>query len=169
MVRWFQYGVFCPLFRLHGDREPRTPTGHDQTGGPNEVWSYGDEAYEIMTSFLHLRERLRPYLHEQMRLASRDGLPPMRPLFVDSPDDPLAWRQDDEFLLGPDILVAPVTEPGATSRPVYLPHRADGRGWIDVASGESHEGGTSVQVSAPLDRIPVFTAAGAEILDIFRG
>ncbi len=93
MVRWFQFGVFCPLFRLHGDRDPRTPTGYAQTGGPNEVWSYGDEAYEIIAEQLRLRERLRPYIHEHMTIASETGLPPMRPLFVDHADDPQAWQR----------------------------------------------------------------------------
>ena len=73
MVRWFQYGVFCPLFRLHGDRQPRVPTGYAMTGGPNEAWSYGDAAYQRIAAALRLRERLRPYIHEQMRVASREG------------------------------------------------------------------------------------------------
>ncbi|MFJ9779308.1 TIM-barrel domain-containing protein [Amycolatopsis sp. NPDC101161] len=158
-VRWFAYGVFCPLFRLHGDREPRTPTGYAMTGGPNEVWSYGDEAYEIIVGLLDLRERLRPYLHEQLRAAARDGVPPMRPLFVDHPDDPRAWQVEDQFLLGPDVLVAPVTEAGQRSRPVYLPA---GTRWVD-ASGAVFDGGTTVEAAAPLDRIPVFTREGAGV------
>ncbi|WP_298322030.1 glycoside hydrolase family 31 protein [Haloactinopolyspora sp.] len=160
MIRWFQYGVFCPLFRLHGDREPRTPTSYAQTGGPNEIWSYGDEAYEIISGLLHLRERLRPYIHEQMTAASRTGLPPMRPLFVDHPADPRAWDVDDEFLFGPDILVAPVTHPGQLSRRVYLPA---GTRWIDAATGEAVDGGCTRDVDSPLDRIPVFTREGADI------
>ena len=67
--------MFCPLFRLHGDRPPRVPTGYAMTGGPNEAWSYGDAAYERIAAALRLRERLRPYIHEQMRTASRTGLP----------------------------------------------------------------------------------------------
>lgn len=163
MVRWFQYGVFCPLFRLHGDREPRTPTGYSQTGGPNEVWSFGDEAYEIIAATLHLRERLRPYIHEQMRRASADGLPPMRPLFVDFPDDPACWTVEDQFLFGPDILVAPVTSPGATSRDVHLPA---GRRWVDVRTRESHDGGVSLRCDAPITSIPVFVAEGASVLEL---
>lgn len=160
MVRWFQFGVFCPLFRLHGDREPRTPTSYAQTGGPNEVWSYGDEAYGIISGLLRLRERLRPYIHEQMRLAAESGLPPMRPLFVDFPGDPRAWEVDDVFLFGPDVLVAPVTSPGARSREVYLPA---GTSWVDAATGAVVEGGTTVTAAAPLERIPVFTRAGAAV------
>jgi alpha-D-xyloside xylohydrolase len=158
MVRWFQYGVFCPLFRLHGDREPRTPTSFAQTGGPNEVWSFGEEAYGIISGVLRLRERLRPYLHEQMRVAARTGLPPMRPLFVDFPADGPSWTVEDEFLFGPDVLVAPVAEPGVREREVYLPPGA----WVDVA-GVEHVGGRTVTAAAPIDRIPVFVRAGADL------
>ncbi|MFC9912743.1 TIM-barrel domain-containing protein [Streptomyces sp. NPDC127197] len=160
MIRWFQFGVFCPLFRLHGDREPRNPTSFAQTGGPNEVWSYGEEAYDIISGLLHLRERLRPYIHEQMRTAARTGLPPMRPLFVDHPEDPHAWAVDDAFLFGPDIVVAPVTQPGQRSREVYLPA---GTRWVCAAGGEVHEGGRTVTAPAPIDHIPVFTREGADV------
>lgn len=165
LVRWFQYGVFCPLFRLHGDREPRVPTGHAMTGGPNEVWSYGSAAYKRIAAVLRLRERLRPYIREQMRVASRDGVPPMRPLFVDYPQDPDAWRTEDEFLFGPDLLIAPVLEPGARTRDVYLPV---GRTWVTAGTGDRHDGGVIVPVPVSLDRIPVFVAEGAEVLDVVR-
>lgn len=160
MIRWFQFGVFCPLFRLHGDREPRTPTSSAQTGGPNEVWSYGEQAYGIISELLHLRERLRPYIHEQMRAASATGLPPMRPLFVDYPDDSGAWQVEDEFLFGPDILVAPISRAGQRSREVYLPL---GARWVDAFDGTVTEGGVSVSVDAPIERIPVFLREGAEV------
>jgi len=159
MIRWFQYGVFCPLFRLHGDREPRTPTGYAQTGGPNEVWSFGDEATAIIAEQLRLRERLRPYVHEQMECAASSGLPPMRPLFVDFPDDPRAWDVDDQFLFGPDILVAPVYQSGARERAVYLPFG----NWVDAWTGALHAGGTTITAEAPIERIPVFLREGAII------
>lgn len=159
MVRWFQFGVFCPLFRLHGDREPRTPTSFAQTGGPNEVWSYGEEAYGIISGLLRLRERLRPYIHDQMRAAAQSGLPPMRPLFVDHPTDGPSWTVDDEFLFGPDLLVAPVAEPGVREREVYLPPGS----WVDAATGVEHTGGVVVTAAAPIDRIPVFVRAGADL------
>ncbi|UOX91987.1 family 31 glucosidase [Amycolatopsis sp. FBCC-B4732] len=153
MVRWFSYGVCCPLFRLHGFRDPRPPFGPAMTGGPNEVWSYGDSAYEAITASLRLRERLRPYLMAQMRVAHEQGIPPMRPLFVDFPGDPESWTVEDAFLLGPDLLVAPVLEPGATARAVYLP---DGAVWTDAVTGKRYDGGTSVEAPAPADRIPLF-------------
>ncbi|MGX7828016.1 glycoside hydrolase family 31 protein [Actinokineospora sp. 24-640] len=160
MVRWFQYGAFCPLFRLHGLREPRMPFGPDMTGGPNEVWSYGEEALALIADTLRLRERLRPYLMAQMRAAHEQGTPPMRPLFHDFPDDEGAWAVDDAFLLGPDLLVAPVLTPGTTSRPVYLPAPAT---WTDPWTGETHPGGTTVRAAAPLDRVPVFLRDGAAL------
>ncbi|MBB6118345.1 TIM-barrel domain-containing protein [Nocardiopsis algeriensis] len=161
LVRWFQYGVFCPLFRLHGYREPFS---HDlypsMSGGPNEVWSYGEEVYELLREMLFLRERLRPYVMEQMRAAHERGLPPMRPLFVDFPGDARAWEVGDQFLFGPDVLVAPVTEYGARSRKVYLP---EGSGWTDPWTGDVHPGGTEILLDAPLDRAPVLLREGADV------
>lgn len=160
IVRWFQYGAFCPLFRLHGDREPRTPTGWDMTGGPNEVWAFGDEAYQIIRDVMMMRERLRPYLHEQLDRACAEGLPAMRPLFVDFPDDPRAWDVDDQMMFGPDVLVAPVLEAGARRRPVYLP---EGARWTHVWSGQAHTGGTLVDQDAPLPEIPVYLRDNAHV------
>ena len=156
LVRWFQYGTFCPLFRLHGWRDSSLadPESSDPTrGGPNEVWSYGEKVYEILRKYLFLRERLRPYIMEQMQLASETGCPPMRPLLFDFPEDPKATHTDDQFLFGPDLLVAPVLEPGAVSRSVYLPAGAD---WTDGWTGKPYPGGQTVDCAAPLDRIPLF-------------
>ncbi len=160
MVRWFQYGALCPLFRLHGFRDPRAPFGPEMTGGPNEVWSYGEQAYELIEQTLRLRERLRPYLMRQMRAAHETGLPPMRPLFVDFPADEHAWDADEEFMLGPDLLVAPILAAGARSRQVYLPA---GARWTDPWTGTAHEGGQTIDAAAPLDRIPVFLRDGADV------
>jgi alpha-D-xyloside xylohydrolase len=167
MVRWFQYGTFSPVMRLHGDRQPNWSTfSADMTGGPNEVWSYGQEAYPILFAHLHLRERLRPYLLELSEATHRTGAPVMRPLFFDFPDDEHAWSVDDQFLLGPDVLVAPVTEAGARGRTVYLPA---GARWTDTVTGEFHEGGTTSDVPAPLERIPVFVREGAAVAAAFTG
>ena len=165
VVRWFQYGVFCPLFRLHGHREPRIGFGAGHSGGPNEVWSYGDEAYEIIADQLRLRERLRGYIAEQLDQTASTGIPLLRPMFVDYPDDPSAWTVEDQFLFGPDLLVAPVTELGARSRPVHLPAGPQGIDtvWTDVATGAEHAGGTTVEAQAPLARIPVFRRAGSTL------
>lgn len=156
IVRWFQYGVFCPLFRLHGVREPQTPASGpltERTGAPNEVWSFGDEAYEIIREILFLRERLTPYIMEQMRLAHEKGIPPMRPLFFDFPEDEACASVDDEFLFGPNILVAPVLDYEARKRDVYLPA---GTSWTDAWADKRINGGQWIEVEAPLDRIPLY-------------
>ena len=160
VVRWFQFGVFCPIFRLHGDRAPRNSDGYAASGGPNEPWSYGEQAYEIIADLIRLRERLRPYIHRQMTIASKTGLPPMRPLFVDFPDDAGAWQVEDQFMFGPDVLVAPVLRPGQSAREVYLPA---GRTWTDAWTGQTLPGGQTVLVDAPIERIPVFTRDGAAV------
>ena len=137
MIRWFQFGALSPIFRMHGDRAPRTPLGRGITGGPNEVWSYGAEAEAIMVAYLHLRERLRPYIQQQMAAAADSGLPPMRALFLEFPDDAHAWTIADQYLFGPDLLVAPVLEPAATKRTVYLPA---GAAWTDAWTGHDYAG-----------------------------
>jgi len=160
IVRWFQFGVFCPLFRLHGVREPGPLVGSDQTGAPNEVWSFGDEAYGIIREQLELRERLRPYVMAQMGTASATGLPLMRALFLEFPGEEAAWEVGDEFMFGPDVLVAPVTQQGAYEREVYLP---EGASWLDAWTGEPVEARGWLTARAPLDRIPVYLRAGGAL------
>jgi alpha-D-xyloside xylohydrolase len=168
VVRWFQYSAFCPLFRLHGMREPlpqlELPPGQSQaqimTGGPNNVWSFGEEAYAIIKDVMALRERLRPYLMDQMRAAHEKGTPPMRPLFFDFPNDTAAIDIEDQFMLGPDVLVAPILYPGATSRSVYLPAGVE---WTDAWTGAKLAGGQRLEADAPLDRIPVYLRADAQV------
>jgi alpha-D-xyloside xylohydrolase len=165
IVRWFQFGVFCPVFRLHGvrlqdGRQPEGPDGAAQTGAANEVWSFGDAEYGIIRDLLFLRERLRPYVMEQMRIAHETGLPPMRPLFVDFPADETCWDVQDQFLFGSDILVAPVVREGARERAVYLP---SGAKWLDAWTGAATEGGSWVTAPAPIESIPVYVRAGGRL------
>jgi alpha-D-xyloside xylohydrolase len=160
IVRWFQYGTFCPLFRLHGWRGSSLdrPEACDPThGGPNEVWSFGERAYGIIKELLFLRERLRPYILEQMERAATKGTPPMRPLFFDFACDEACYAVEDEFLFGPDLLVAPVLRQGATARSVYLPA---GTRWVDAWRGEGFAGAQTIRVAAPLERIPLFVRQG---------
>ncbi len=166
IVRWFQFGAFCPVFRLHGDRVPYIqPTGTKGgakfgSGSANEIWSYGDEAYDIFSKYMFLRERMKPYIAGVMKEAHKKGTPPARPLFYDFPQDQAAWQHEDEYLFGPDILVAPVTEAGQRSRKVYLPTGAD---WVDAWTGAKFNGGTTVEADAPIDRIPLFVRKGAAV------
>jgi alpha-D-xyloside xylohydrolase len=181
VVRWFQFGVFTPLCRLHGFRQPAAdragndqagaPEGADQTGAPNELWCFGTEAYRILRRWLHLREHLRPYLMTAMRVAHTDGLPPMRPLFLNFPQDEPCWDVADQFLLGDDLLVAPVVTEGARERQVYLPAGAD---WRDAWTGRPCPGGRWLTAAAPLETIPVFVRDGGSLepfgdLDGFGG
>jgi alpha-D-xyloside xylohydrolase len=167
LIRWFQYGTFCPVFRLHGDRQPAQPPLSDKLGGgmcksgaANEVWSYGEDVYEILVRYLFMREQLKPYIHELMKAAHEKGTPPMRPLFYDFPDDPHAWEIEDQYLFGQDILVAPVMELGQRERSVYLP---SGACWKNACTGEVFDGGTSIVCPAPLDVIPIFLRNGADL------
>jgi alpha-D-xyloside xylohydrolase len=132
----------------------------EMTGGPNEIWSFGDEAYKIMRDYIFVRERLRPYLHAQAAETSRTGIPIMRPLLVEFPEDPSSWDVDDQFMFGRDMMVAPVLQPGATDRAVYLPAGAE---WTNAWTGGHMQGGALVTVEAPLERIPLFYRDGARL------
>ena len=158
IIRWFQYGAFCPIFRLHGFRQPAD--NWQDTGGPNEVWSFGEQAYGILRELLFLRERLKPYLMDQMRLAQQKGIPPMRPLFFEFSQDETAYEVEDAYLFGPDLLVAPVLEEGARRRRLYLP---SGATWRDAWTGKEFEGGQWIEVEAPLERIPLYLRDGARL------
>jgi len=160
VVRWFQFGVFCPLFRLHGVREPGPLVGSDQTGAPNEVWSFGEEAYGVISEQLALRERIRPYVMDQMAAASATGMPLMRALFLEFPDEEPAWEVSDQYMFGPDVLVAPVTAQGLRERDVYLPV---GASWLDAWTGEPVKESGWVTADAPLERIPVYLRTGGAL------
>jgi alpha-D-xyloside xylohydrolase len=163
LIRWFEYGCFCPVMRLHGDREPHKPqfgtTGGATcvSGGDNEVWSFSDDVYEICKKYLFLREKLRPYISALMKAASEKGTPVIRPLFYDFPDDKAAWDVENQFMFGPTYLVAPVLYEGERERRLYLPA---GTNWTNAWTGEQSAGGQTLTISAPLDTIPVFTRDG---------
>lgn len=166
LIRWFEYGAFCPVMRLHGDREPRQPqfgtTGGATccSGAENEVWSFGGEAYEICKKYLDLREKMRPYIKKLMEEAHEKGSPVMRPLFYDFSEDKTAWEIEDQFMFGPDVLVAPIVYEGQRERKVYLPA---GAMWRDENSDQVHEGGRWISVQAPLDQIPYFKRMKMEL------
>lgn len=167
IIRWFEYGVFCPVFRLHGDREAHSePLGTSggglcASGAANEVWSYGEEAYEIFKKYMFIREKMKPYITTIMQEAHEKGTPVIRPLFYDFSNDKLCWDIEDQYMFGPDILVAPILYKGGTSRKVYLP---EGAKWKDVNNGQILTGGQWINYDAPLEIIPVFLKNDADIL-----
>lgn len=167
LVRWFAWGAFCPVFRMHGERSPwhereqefRNGVRQLTSGQDNEVWSFGEDNYEILKKYLFIRENLRPYVRQCMKDASETGAPVMRPLFYDFPEDKASWQVEDSYMFGPDLLVSPVMEAGAVTREIYLPA---GAVWTDAYTGEVYEGGQKVTVPAPLDIIPVMIRDGKE-------
>lgn len=172
LVRWFEWGAFCPVFRMHGERSPWYEREEEfingvrqlTSGQDNEVWSFGEDNYRILSKYLFIRERLRPYIRECMRAASKTGAPVMRPLFFDFPKDQKCWDVEDSYMFGPDLLISPVMEAGAAERAVYLPA---GSRWVDAFTKNIYEGGQTVSVSAPLDVIPVMVREGKEF-DIYE-
>lgn len=159
MIRWFQFGTFCPVMRMHGYRKPYVEkgnmddmSGECSSGGPNEIWSFGEEAYGIMLNYIQIRERMIPYIKEQLAITRRTGTPIMRPLVYDYPGDANVYDLADEYLFGEKVLAAPVMEYGLRTRKVYLP---EGR-WKSNYTGKIHEGKCTVEEHAPLDHMPVF-------------
>jgi alpha-D-xyloside xylohydrolase len=144
-VRWAQFAALSPLVRFHGTSS-RLP------------WNFPPAAATAATEALRLRYRLLPYLYSAAVVSARTGVPMMRALLVDAPDDPAAWTAELEYLLGPDLLVAPMVT-GDGHRQVYFP---DGR-WIDYWRGEVVHGGKHRRISTPLDRIPLYVRYGALI------
>ena len=161
LIRWYQFAVYSAVFRLHGDRGPyNIPAlddrdwggGYLHTGQDNEMWSYGEEVYAIMRKHYELRRTLKPYLKQIFAEAHENGSPLMRAMFYEFPEDKACWELRDQYMFGPDLLVAPVMAPGVRSREVYLPA---GR-WQDIRDQKVYEGAQVITADAPIDSIPVF-------------
>ena len=164
LVRWFEFAVFSPILRLHGDRDPHNipPLDKDPnrgygggylfTGQPNEIWYYGPEAQKIMEAQIKLRESLKPYISTVMKEASANGSPVMRTMFYEFPNDEKCWELKDQYMFGSKYLVAPVLYAGQKERSVYLPAGK----WKHIHDGKEFEGGQVVTVAAPIEQIPVF-------------
>jgi len=146
-IRWFQFGTFSPIFRVHGTRYP----------DENELWSYGPDAQKILLEYDNLRYRLLPYIYSQAWQITSNHATLMRPLVMDWRDDVEAQNTGDEYLFGPAILVAPVTTQGATTRRVYLPKST----WYDFWTGAKIDGGKYISAEAPMDKLPLFVRAGS--------
>lgn len=167
LLRWFAFGAFSPVFRLHGERVPHIEPEEEVingvtqmfTGNCNEIWSFGEENYKIMKSYIMMRERLRPYIRKCMEEAHEKGTPVMRTMFYEFPEDEYCWNVDSQYMFGKDILVAPVFELGQRSREVYLPKN---QCWKNAKTNEIMQGGQTVVVDAPIDEIPLFIRAEKE-------
>jgi len=151
-TRWFQFGTFCPITRLHGELQPREP------------WAFGgytNPACQTIVKFDQLRYRLLPYIYSLAGDVTRNAGTFMRPLVMNFPQDATAREINNEYLFGPAFLVAPVTTYQARSRTVYLPQ--GGGGWYDFWTGVHSAGGQTLDAPAPLDSMPLFVRAGAII------
>ena len=146
-IRWFEFGTFSPIFRVHGTRS------NDQ----NELWSYGADAQKILTSYDRLRYRFMPYIYSMAWMVTNSSYTPMRALAMDFRSDPRALNVGDQFMFGPALLVSPVTEPGADTRRTYLPKAS----WYDFWTGRKQDGAKMIDAAAPLDRVPLFVRAGS--------
>ena len=148
LTRWIEYGSFCPLFRIHGNQSE------------TEIWKYGPEVEAVFRKYDGLRYRLFPYIYSTAWMVTHDNYNLMRALPLDYRTDPAVRDIADEFMLGPSLLVNPVTKPHVNSRKVYLPPEP---GWVDFWTGESRSGRETITAAAPLDQIPLYVKSGSII------
>lgn len=149
-TRWLQAAALTPFLR-----------SHSETGVANkEAWEYGDEFIPVNRASVELRYRLLPYLYTQFYLHEDSGMPVMRPLWFNYPKDMETYLVADQYLVGKDILVAPVVRESERKRSVYFPKGDD---WRDFETGELYKGGTRQMVDAPLERLPVFIRVGSVV------
>jgi alpha-D-xyloside xylohydrolase len=148
LIRWFEYGTFCPLFRIHGYQSE------------TEMWKFGPQVEQVFHEYDNLRYRLMPYIYSVAWNVTSQGGTMMRALPLEYPKDVKVRTISDQFLFGPSLLINPITQPGATTRAVYLPA---GTAWFDFWTGKKREGGQTIQADAPIDRMPIFAKAGSII------
>lgn len=169
IVRWFQFGLFSPIMRLHGarmrtkDQKERYPGIIERSGGPNEIWSFGEENYKTIQKLIEVREKLRPYIIKHMDIASETGTPIMRPMFYDFFEDSQCYSLEDQYMFGEDILFAPIVNQGQTQRSVYLP---EGK-WISVIDKKLYEGNQTVEVHAEIDQYIAFVKEESSVITAF--
>jgi alpha-D-xyloside xylohydrolase len=145
-TRWFQFGAFNPMFRVHG------------TNKPKEVWRFDSATQEILTDYINLRYHLLPYIYSVSWMVTHNGYTMMRPLVMDFRADAQVQAIADQFMFGPALLVNPVTQPAAQSRSVYLPA---GTKWADFWTGKTYEGGQTIEAAAGIQTVPLFVKAGS--------
>lgn len=161
LIRWFEFAVFSPILRMHGDRGPHDiPPLSDKgygggslyTGHSNELWSHGEEAFAIMKKQLDQRLSLKPYIEKLMKEASENGSPLLRTMFYEFPEDEICWGLSDQYMFGDEYLVAPILSAETYEREVYLPKG----NWKNIFNGKEYTGGQTVSCEAPIEYIPVF-------------
>src|SRR5579864_303775 len=148
LIRWFEYGAFCPIFRVHGYKSNA------------ELWNYGPQVEHILTQYDALRYRLLPYIYSAAWGVTRNGETLMRALPLEFSSDAGAREVRDQFMFGPALLINPVTTGGARQRSVYLPA---GHDWVDFWTGKTLSGGQIITAEAPLDRIPMYAKSGSMV------
>jgi alpha-D-xyloside xylohydrolase len=146
LTRWFQFGTFNTIFRMHGYQTETEP------------WKYGDTVMNDMRSMMNLRYRLMPYIYSEGWQISKGGSTMFRPLVMDFKNDATAIGQAYQYMFGKSFLVAPITEPSVTEWNVYLPKST---AWYDFWTGKRFTGGQTIKTAAPQDRIPLFVKAGS--------
>jgi alpha-D-xyloside xylohydrolase len=146
LIRWFQYGAFCPIFRVHGYKSNA------------ELWNYGNEVERVLTQYDELRYRLLPYIYSAAWGVTNRGETLMRALPLEFSLDPGARGVSDQFVFGPALLINPVSSEGMTQRELYLPAGVE---WVDFWTGKRMSGGQTITAEAPLDRIPIYGRAGS--------
>jgi len=147
LVRSYEVSFLAPFCRNH-----KTIDGYDQ-----EPWRFGKYYEDIIRKYLKLRYRLLPFLYTVLEEAHRTGVPLFRPLVLNYQDDSNTLNLDDEFMVGDDLLIAPILQPNQTNRLVYLPEGT----WYDLHGGKKNSGGTMIRADAPLEVVPIFIRGGS--------
>ncbi|MDE7396023.1 MAG: family 31 glucosidase [Clostridiales bacterium] len=162
LYRWFEYSVFCPVLRMHGDKggefeippldERDFGSGFAHTGHPNEIYSFGEDVFSVLRRYVELRQSMKGYIKKLAEDAAMRGEPIMRTMFYEFPDDAECWQVSDQYMFGDKYLVAPVLYEGQRTKKVYLPKAK----WQNIFTKQIYDGGKTIEVDAPLDIIPVF-------------
>ena len=148
-TRWYQFGAFCPMFRIHG------------TGRPKEIWRFDEPTQRILTRYDELRYRLLPYIYSVAWRVTHADDTMMRPLVMDFRTDTNVYKIPDQFMFGPALMACPVTHPGDVHRSVYLPPGS--ATWFDFWTGNTVSGGQTIASDSPIETMPLYVRAGAII------
>ncbi|KXB38519.1 TIM-barrel domain-containing protein [Aerococcus christensenii] len=171
LVRWFQYAVFSPILRMHGDRQPHKERlsnfggGLKTSGSDNEIWSFGEKVEKILTKYTFLRKQLNEYIVDAYEETRLTGVPIIRSLFIDFPEDKEAWEETYQYMFGSDLLIAPITEYKLKEKIVYLPK---GNKWVNLFTKEVFGGGKKIKINVNIENIPVFYKEGSKYSKIFE-